>query len=133
MFSTFFSPVHTNQAIRCCDNDGFSLTPRYIHPSCMPISVPYEDPFFKSKFVTCMEYTRSVTTYRGDCTFGASEQVRFQYFFLLFLMFLIVEHSDVLFSCTQHDLSKNQCNHTMNMPIIRKLYTYQYFSVPNMT
>ncbi|KAL0832124.1 hypothetical protein ABMA28_001591 [Loxostege sticticalis] len=67
--------IHTNLAIRCCDNDGFSLTPRYIHPSCMPISVPYEDPFFKSKFVTCMEYTRSVTTYRGDCTFGASEQM----------------------------------------------------------
>ncbi|XP_028168588.1 peroxidase-like isoform X1 [Ostrinia furnacalis] len=67
--------IHTNQAIRCCDNDGFTLTPRYIHPSCMPISVSYDDPFFKSQFVSCMEYTRSVTTYRGDCTFGASEQM----------------------------------------------------------
>ncbi|XP_047025775.1 peroxidase-like isoform X1 [Helicoverpa zea] len=67
--------IHTNQAIRCCGNDGFPLTPRYIHPSCMPISVPHDDPFYKSKYVTCMEYTRSVTTYRGDCTFGAAEQM----------------------------------------------------------
>ncbi|CAH0399183.1 unnamed protein product [Chilo suppressalis] len=67
--------IHTNQAIRCCDSTGFQLSPRYIHPSCMPISVPDDDPFYKGKYVTCMEYTRSVTTYRGDCTFGASEQM----------------------------------------------------------
>lgn len=67
--------IHTNQAIRCCDDSGYPLTPRYLHPSCMPISVPNEDPFYKDKYVTCMEYTRSVTTYRGDCTFGASEQM----------------------------------------------------------
>ncbi|XP_059053482.1 peroxidase-like isoform X2 [Achroia grisella] len=67
--------VHTKQSIRCCDNSGFNLIPRYIHPSCMPISVPDNDPFFKDKSVSCMEYTRSATTYRGDCTFGASEQM----------------------------------------------------------
>ncbi|KAM3967062.1 salivary peroxidase/catechol oxidase isoform 2-T2 [Aphomia sociella] len=67
--------IHTKESIRCCDNAGLNLTPRYIHPSCMPISVPDNDPFFKDKYVTCMEYTRSVTTYRGDCTFGASEQM----------------------------------------------------------
>lgn len=67
--------IHTKQAIRCCDNTGFNLSPRYIHPSCMPISVPDNDPFFKDKYVSCMEYTRSATTYRGDCTFGASEQM----------------------------------------------------------
>ncbi|KAJ8719042.1 hypothetical protein PYW07_016598 [Mythimna separata] len=67
--------IHTNQAIRCCGNDGFPLSPRYIHPSCMPITVPYDDPFYKEKYVSCMEYTRSVTTYRGDCTFGAAEQM----------------------------------------------------------
>lgn len=73
--SLFLSLVHTNQAMRCCDNNGFDLTPRYVHPSCMPIAVPSDDLHFKSKYVTCMEYTRSVTTYRGDCTFGAAEQV----------------------------------------------------------
>ncbi|KAJ0177820.1 hypothetical protein K1T71_006693 [Dendrolimus kikuchii] len=67
--------IHTNQAIRCCDNSGFDLAPRYVHPSCMPISVPYDDPFYKDSSIACMEYTRSVTTYRGDCTFGASEQM----------------------------------------------------------
>ncbi|XP_022826385.1 peroxidase-like [Spodoptera litura] len=77
--------IHTNQAIRCCGNDGFPLSPRYIHPSCMPISVPHDDPFYKDKYVTCMEYTRSVTTYRGDCTFGAAEQVR-NWFIYLFVL-----------------------------------------------
>ncbi|XP_038220482.1 peroxidase-like [Zerene cesonia] len=67
--------IHTDQTIRCCDSSGLGLTPRYLHPSCMPISVPDDDPFFKNKYVTCMEYTRSVTTYRGDCTFGAAEQM----------------------------------------------------------
>lgn len=67
--------IHTNQAIRCCGNDGFPLAPRYIHPSCMPITVPHDDPVYKDQYVTCMEYTRSVTTYRGDCTFGAAEQM----------------------------------------------------------
>ncbi|XP_050665220.1 peroxidase-like isoform X1 [Leptidea sinapis] len=67
--------IHTNEAIRCCDTSGLNLTPRYIHPSCMPISVPDDDTYFNEKYVTCMEYTRSVTTFRGDCTFGASEQM----------------------------------------------------------
>ncbi|XP_013194053.2 peroxidase [Amyelois transitella] len=67
--------IHTDEAIRCCEDSGLSLTPRYIHPSCLPISVPNDDPFFKDKYVTCMDYTRSVTTFRGDCTFGASEQM----------------------------------------------------------
>ncbi|XP_045523859.1 peroxidase-like isoform X1 [Pieris brassicae] len=63
--------IHTDQTIRCCDNSGLHLTPRYLHPSCMPISVPDRDPHMN----ICMEYTRSVTTYRGDCTFGAAEQM----------------------------------------------------------
>ncbi|XP_023933908.2 peroxidase isoform X1 [Bicyclus anynana] len=67
--------IHTNEAIRCCDDSGYNLSPRYLHPSCMPISVPDQDPFYKDKYVTCMDYTRSVTTYRGDCTFGAAEQM----------------------------------------------------------
>ncbi|XP_049871278.1 peroxidase-like isoform X2 [Pectinophora gossypiella] len=67
--------IHTNQAIRCCDISGNDLIPRYQHPSCMPISVPHDDPIFKNNFASCMEYTRSVTTYRGDCTFGAAEQM----------------------------------------------------------
>ncbi|XP_039750758.1 peroxidase-like [Pararge aegeria] len=67
--------IHTDEAIRCCDDSGYNLSPRYVHPSCMPISVPDQDPFYKDKYVTCMDYTRSVTTFRGDCTFGAAEQM----------------------------------------------------------
>ncbi|XP_046967176.1 peroxidase-like [Vanessa cardui] len=67
--------IHTNQPIRCCDNDGYNLAPRYLHPSCMPISVSSDDPIYGKKYVTCLDYTRSVTTFRGDCTFGAAEQM----------------------------------------------------------
>ncbi|KAI5631374.1 peroxidase domain-containing protein [Phthorimaea operculella] len=68
--------IHTNEAIRCCDTNGMDLAPRYIHPSCMPITVPENDPIFKiGQFSSCMEYARSATTYRGDCTFGAAEQM----------------------------------------------------------
>lgn len=49
----------------------------------MPISIPSKDPFFNN-YVTCMEYTRSLTTYRGDCTFGASEQVRLSLYVILY-------------------------------------------------
>ncbi|GBP26022.1 Peroxidase [Eumeta japonica] len=67
--------IHKDAPIRCCDASGANLAPRYLHPSCMPISVPSDDPHYSSNSVTCMEYTRSVTTYRGDCTFGAAEQM----------------------------------------------------------
>ncbi|XP_013173904.1 PREDICTED: peroxidase-like isoform X2 [Papilio xuthus] len=71
--------IHTNQPIRCCDVSGYNLAPRHVHPNCMPISVPRDDPIFKEdknrNAITCMEYTRSVTTFRGDCTFGAAEQM----------------------------------------------------------
>ncbi|XP_045535396.1 peroxidase isoform X2 [Papilio machaon] len=71
--------IHTDQPIRCCDVSGYNLAPRHVHPNCMPISVPRDDPIFKEdknrNAITCMEYTRSVTTFRGDCTFGAAEQM----------------------------------------------------------
>ncbi|CAH2040567.1 unnamed protein product, partial [Iphiclides podalirius] len=67
--------IHTNETLRCCDLSGFELAPRHRHPNCMTIRVPDDDPHFDGRSTTCMEYTRSVTTYRGDCTFGAAEQM----------------------------------------------------------
>lgn len=67
--------IHSKEAISCCDSSGRHLKPRYIYPSCMAISVPYDDPVYGPKSVDCMDYVRSVTTFRGDCTFGPAEQM----------------------------------------------------------
>lgn len=67
--------VHTGSAIDCCDSRGYKNSPRFLHPSCLPIDVPANDPAFKNRRPGCMSYVRSVTTYRGDCTFGPAEQM----------------------------------------------------------
>lgn len=77
--------VHTDNTIVCCGNGGNHLSPRYVHPFCHPISVPYDDPFYSKYNVDCMTYTRSVPVLRSDCSLGAIEQVRanFVYSFLI--------------------------------------------------
>lgn len=67
--------VHYNESIGCCDEDGLTFAPRYIHPSCMPIAVPLKDKFYKTKRVQCMNYVRSITALRPDCSMGHREQV----------------------------------------------------------
>ncbi|XP_077288379.1 salivary peroxidase/catechol oxidase-like [Arctopsyche grandis] len=67
--------VHSSNSIACCDRSGRMLAPRYQHPSCLPLSVSRKDPFYGSHWVSCLTYTRSVTTLRSDCTFGAAEQM----------------------------------------------------------
>lgn len=62
-------------SIMCCKADGRSLAPRYIHPACMPISIANNDPFYSSRRMTCMNYVRSVTAMRPDCSFGPAEQM----------------------------------------------------------
>lgn len=59
----------------CCRQDGGFLAPRYIHPACMPISVPKNDPFYSKHRQLCMNYVRSLMAMRPDCHFGPAEQV----------------------------------------------------------
>ncbi|KAJ9595022.1 hypothetical protein L9F63_013688, partial [Diploptera punctata] len=67
--------VHTGNSIMCCRQDGSFLAPRYIHPSCMPISVSNNDPFYSKYRQRCMNYVRSLTAMRPDCHFGPAEQM----------------------------------------------------------
>lgn len=67
--------IHYNESIGCCDEDGLTFAPRYIHPSCMPIAVPLKDKFYKTKRVQCMNYVRSITALRPDCSMGHREQM----------------------------------------------------------
>jgi len=59
----------------CCRQDGGFLAPRYIHPACMPITVPQNDPFYSKYRQVCMNYVRSLIAMRPDCHFGPAEQV----------------------------------------------------------
>lgn len=39
------------------------------------MSVSRKDLFYGERWVSCLPYTRSATTFRGDCSFGAAEQM----------------------------------------------------------
>ncbi|KAK5650907.1 hypothetical protein RI129_001936 [Pyrocoelia pectoralis] len=67
--------IHYNKTIECCSFDGTNLSPRYVHPLCAQISVPFDDPFYSELFVRCIPYVRSVSTIRSDCSFGPREQL----------------------------------------------------------
>ncbi|XP_021919989.1 peroxidase-like isoform X2 [Zootermopsis nevadensis] len=67
--------VHSGNPIMCCRQDGSFLAPRYIHPACMPISVPNNDPFYSKYRQRCMNYVRSLMAMRPDCHFGPAEQM----------------------------------------------------------
>ncbi|XP_046398889.1 peroxidase-like isoform X2 [Ischnura elegans] len=62
-------------SILCCRNDGFPHAPRYQHPSCSPIDIPADDPFYLQHRQRCMNYVRSITTIRPGCTLGPAEQI----------------------------------------------------------
>lgn len=59
----------------CCDETGWPLKPRYVHPSCFPISVPDNDHFYKKLGVTCLNYVRSMPAINDECKLGPSEQL----------------------------------------------------------
>ncbi|KAJ8880166.1 hypothetical protein PR048_016632 [Dryococelus australis] len=75
VFTPASKMVTTGDSIMCCRQDGSHLPPRYIHPSCLPISIPNNDPFYAQSRVQCMNYVRSVSAFRSDCSFGPAEQL----------------------------------------------------------
>uniref|UniRef100_A0A1B6E785 Heme peroxidase 2 n=2 Tax=Clastoptera arizonana TaxID=38151 RepID=A0A1B6E785_9HEMI len=66
---------HSNEPILCCSKDGNTLSPRHIHASCYPISIPRNDPFYGKLYHTCMSYVRSLVAFRPDCNLGPAEQL----------------------------------------------------------
>ncbi|XP_034949821.1 peroxidase-like isoform X2 [Chelonus insularis] len=65
----------TNKPIRCCETNGNNLSPRYIHPDCAAISIPDDDPVYSKHNIRCMNYVRSLSALKVDCTFGPIEQM----------------------------------------------------------
>lgn len=75
VFTPVMKMVHSGNSIMCCRQDGGFLAPRYIHPACVPISVPKNDPFYSKYRQCCMNYVRSLMAMRPDCHFGPAEQM----------------------------------------------------------
>ncbi|XP_063226524.1 peroxidase-like isoform X2 [Bacillus rossius redtenbacheri] len=75
VFTPASKMVTTGDSIMCCRQDGSHLPPRYVHPSCYPISIASSDPFYSQFRVQCMNYVRSVSAFRSDCSFGPVEQL----------------------------------------------------------
>ncbi|CAB0038190.1 unnamed protein product [Trichogramma brassicae] len=67
--------VWTKAPIRCCEPDGNWLAPRYVHPDCQAIRVPDDDTDYSQHWVRCLDYVRSMTVLRSDCSLGPAEQM----------------------------------------------------------
>ena len=77
MFNIFFHFTDTNgNGIQCCTDDGqFLNKTEFLHPACLPIAIPIDDPFFSKFGRVCMNFVRTTPAPRLDCLLGYTEQV----------------------------------------------------------
>ena len=54
-------------AIECCQNDGQTLPTTPLHPQCIPIEIPANDPFYSRFNQRCMTLVRSLPAPDPDC------------------------------------------------------------------
>ncbi len=60
----------------CCNTaTGGNLPPNQLHPFCLPIAIPDDDPFYGPYNQTCMTLVRSKIGPDYSCTHGHAEQV----------------------------------------------------------
>ncbi|CAG2114532.1 unnamed protein product, partial [Medioppia subpectinata] len=66
--------TNDNHPLRCCGEE-FRANPQLVHPSCFPISVAINDPFYEKFGQKCMNFIRSAPAIRPDCQMGPREQL----------------------------------------------------------
>lgn len=67
--------------IQCCSSMQADVT----HPACFPIDIPPND--FNNRGLPCMNFVRSMTAPRLDCSFGHADQVRICIFIVPSVLF----------------------------------------------
>ncbi|XP_047025906.1 peroxidase-like [Helicoverpa zea] len=62
--------------MQCCLANGREMLPtEWQNDKCIPISVPDDDQFYRYHGIKCLNFVRSVTTPRDDCSLGHAEQM----------------------------------------------------------
>ncbi|XP_045496495.1 peroxidase-like [Colias croceus] len=62
--------------IQCCLGNGQDVLPQdLLNEKCIPICVPDDDPFYQYYGIKCLNFVRSVTAPRDDCSLGHAEQM----------------------------------------------------------
>uniref|UniRef100_A0A182IZN7 Uncharacterized protein n=1 Tax=Anopheles atroparvus TaxID=41427 RepID=A0A182IZN7_ANOAO len=72
---TTVQTMHDGVDIECCSADHGQLLPRYRHPSCKPLQVPEDDPYYGKYRTTCLNYVRSALTVGDGCRLGPANQL----------------------------------------------------------
>ncbi|KAK9874569.1 hypothetical protein WA026_005402 [Henosepilachna vigintioctopunctata] len=67
--------IHTDDLIECCDNEGRTNSPRYMHEFCLPIRISELNEYYATKDVTCLSYVRSMPAVGSDCSLGSTHQI----------------------------------------------------------
>ncbi|XP_052895092.1 peroxidase [Anopheles moucheti] len=73
---TTVQTMHDGTDIECCTSDHGQLLPRYRHPSCKPMQVREDDPYYRTYRATCLSYVRSALSLGGHgCHLGPANQL----------------------------------------------------------
>ena len=60
----------------CCNaTTGEHLDSQYLHPFCLPINIPDNDPFYSQYEIKCMSFVRTQIGADYSCSLGHAEQV----------------------------------------------------------
>ena len=60
----------------CCTADGLNLPPEDLHPQCLPIQIPSDDPFYKQYNQSCMNFVRTQIAISSECSLSYAQQVK---------------------------------------------------------
>ena len=60
----------TGEGLICCPDAAGAGVRRIDHPSCLPIPIPNDDPFYSRHKQKCMNFVRNAPTPRANCALG---------------------------------------------------------------
>lgn len=69
-FCSLSHPDKEEKPIQCC-----KYPPAQRHPSCYPISIPADDPFYKFFNRQCMDFVRTMPGVKPNCLLGPRHQI----------------------------------------------------------
>lgn len=62
----------TGEGLICCAQEARSGITRIDHPSCLPIPIAADDPFYSKHGQRCMNFVRNLPVPRANCALGMS-------------------------------------------------------------